>query len=136
MDFSFFHISDIHFNKESTSGWISRNRVIQEIRHHNLNADCLVISGDLFHHGCLNANELEDYRYFLSQLPGSSYILVVPGNHDVDRSAQKSESGSYNIYKTRRNIVFDAGESVKNAGGEFTISGQEKDILYNYNLSG
>lgn len=54
----------------------------------------------------------------------------------MDRSAQKSESGSYNIYKTRRNIVFDAGESVKNAGGEFTISGDEKEILYNYALSG
>ena len=40
MPFSFLHISDIHFDTESTSSWISRNEILREIQDENLKADC------------------------------------------------------------------------------------------------
>ena len=130
MPFHFLHISDIHFDTESTSSWVSRNEIVKEIRDENLGADCIVISGDLFNRGSLDKNRMSDYRSFLNQLPGHETVLVVPGNHDLDRSAQLREEGSYNIFLTRRDIVFNAGNKLKTTENEYELNDQEKKVLY------
>ena len=130
MPFSFLHISDIHFDTESTSSWISRNEILREIQDENLKADCIVISGDLFNRGSLSKSRISDYHSFLDQLPGHDIILVVPGNHDLDRSAQLHEEGSYNVFLTRKNIVFKAGEKSKIFGNEYELDDQEKKVVY------
>jgi len=130
MAFGFLHISDIHFGDESTSGWVSRNKILEIIREANLKANCLVISGDLFNRGSLSKDRLKDYKDFLDQLPGHLHILTVPGNHDLDRSAQKCEDESYNVFTTRRSVVFNSGEKVKIPGGEFRLTNREKPVLY------
>ena len=130
MPFSFLHISDIHFDTESTSSWISRNEILKEIQNYNLKADCIVISGDLFNRGSLSKGIISDYHSFLDQLPGHDTILAVPGNHDLDRSAQLHEEGSYNVFLTRKRIVFKAGEESKICGNEYELDDQEKKVLY------
>lgn len=136
MPFHFLHISDIHFDTESTSSWVSRNEIVKEIRDENLGADCIVISGDLFNRGSLDKNRMSDYRFFLNQLPGHETVLVVPGNHDLDRSAQLREGGSYNVFLTRRDIVLNAGNKLKATGNEYELNDQEKEILYKKSFYG
>lgn len=136
MPFHFLHISDIHFDTESTSSWVSRNEIVKEIRDENLGADCIVISGDLFNRGSLDKNRMSDYRSFLNQLPGHETVLVVPGNHDLDRSAQLREEGSYNVFLTRRDIVLNAGNKLKATGNEYELNDREKEVLYKISFYG
>lgn len=130
MTFSFLHISDIHFGDESTSSREFKKNIVKKINDEHLGADCLVISGDLFNRGSLDRLELEAYGNFLGQLPGRECTIVVPGNHDLDRSAQQKKDGSFNVFTSRRNIVLNKGNIVMEANGEFELLDNEKPILY------
>lgn len=132
MEFHALHISDIHFDHDSSSDAIEREKILQIIEEKQLSADCLIISGDLFNRGSLKESELTDVRSFIERLPGNKFTIVVPGNHDVDRSAKKKKDNSYNVYTTRFELVFDFGEKVLSGGkdSEFVLSNDEKDILY------
>ena len=130
MTFSFLHISDIHFGAEPTSSREFKNHIVKKISDEHLGADCLVISGDLFNRGALDRLELDDYKRFLRQLPGRKRTIAVPGNHDLDRSAQWNEAGSFNVFTSRRNLVLDKGNIVMGADKEFELSDIEKSILY------
>lgn len=130
MTFSFLHISDVHFGDESTSSREFKKHIVRKIDDEHLGADCLVISGDLFNRGSLDRSELDDYKSFLGQLPGRKCTIAVPGNHDVDRSAQQIKAGSFNVFISRRNLVRDKGNVVIEAGREFELLDNEKLILY------
>ena len=132
MKFSFLHISDLHFDKELVSSEIFREQIKDKINKDKLTADCLVISGDLFNRGKLKQQEVERYREFLDDLPGHDFTVVVPGNHDLDRSAKKRKNGAYNEFLTRKELVLKKGnDAVSATEGQFSINGDdEKEILY------
>lgn len=131
MSFSFLHISDMHFDTEPTSSWISRIEIINKIKSEVLSPNCIVISGDLFNRGSLSKSRIDDYRDYLKKLPGEkATFLAVPGNHDLDRSAQLREEESYNVFLTRKHIVFEAGEKSKEHRGEYDLNDREKKVLY------
>ena len=130
MEFHALHISDIHFDDESTSNREYRQEIANKITTDGLNADCLIISGDLFNRGSLDGSQFEAYSRFIKRLPGHECILAVPGNHDLDRSAQSAKEGSFNVYTTRRKLVNDKARIVKETGREFKITNDEKTLLY------
>lgn len=130
MTFSALHISDIHYDDESTSREEFRRELAKKISKDQLQANCIIISGDLFNRGALEKSKLESYRTFFNQLPGHEFMLAVPGNHDLDRSVQKSKMESLNVYTTRRDIVLTKGNLVIGTGDEFELTDGEKGILY------
>lgn len=128
------HISDLHFSDEPRSFSDFREEIKKNlIDNHIESADCLIISGDIFSKGTLgkNSDEVErKFEEFIEELPGKDYIIVVPGNHDLDRLAQK-RSKSYNQYISRRKIVNSfAAEILKKDGREFQPSPDECEVLY------
>lgn len=129
MSFSFLHISDLHFDTEFVSKEFFRNEIKKQIGKDNLTADCLVISGDLFNRGKLNKEDVKRYREFLDGIPGRGFTVVVPGNHDLDRSAQQRKDGSYNNFCTRKKLVLEKGNEAYEEG-QFLLNKDEKEILY------
>lgn len=123
------HISDLHFSDEASDYSAARDKILEEIEKQNLQADCLIISGDLFNRGTLKKNNAIALKEFLRELPGNDSIIVVPGNHDIDRTAQIKEKDSYNIYTTRRTLVNKYGDKV-NSDGEFSMKTSDKALLY------
>lgn len=128
MPFSFLHISDLHFDKELSSDETFRKKIKDIIKQEDLKADCLIISGDLFNRGRLEQEEVKKIKKFLEDIPGRAHTIVVPGNHDLDRSAQKAKEGSYNVFLTRRKLVLEKGDLA--ATGQFEIEEDEREILY------
>ena len=129
MEFSFLHISDLHYDTEDVSSEVFRSEVIKQIEKDNLNADCLVISGDLFNRGKLNQEDMERFKEFLNGIPGHKFTVAVPGNHDLNRSAQKKIDGSFNIFHTRKELVLKKGNEAFKVG-QFVLDKDEKEILY------
>jgi 3',5'-cyclic AMP phosphodiesterase CpdA/tetratricopeptide (TPR) repeat protein len=96
------HISDVHFGKTEGSGtnWRMR-RVLGEAWTQNLREivadgapDMVCFTGDLAQSG--KAHEYKQVSAFCDELLGivkldRSRLLVVPGNHDVDRSLNAAE---------------------------------------------
>lgn len=135
MDFRVLHISDVHFAEESTSRWVERERILHRIREKKLTADCLVISGDLFHRGSLTGQEAircKDYIQTLQRDLGNPTLLIVPGNHDLDRLARVEIENQYNLFLNRRDIVYRASEKGIRPDGEYPIANKnaEKTVLY------
>lgn len=129
MPFSFLHISDLHFDTELVNQEVFRNEIKRKIREDNLNANCLIISGDLFNRGTLDQKDVERYKEFLNDLPGREFTVVVPGNHDLNRSVQRKIETSYNIFRTRKALVLEKGNAAYRQG-QFTLKEDEKEILY------
>lgn len=129
MDLKILHISDLHLKKESTSESSYREMLKEEISRNRRisDADCLIVSGDLFNRGCLDIDLLDECKDFFCGLPGCKITIVVPGNHDADRTASRTEA--YNMHLLRRNIVLEKGNFAFNKG-EFTLTDNEKEILY------
>ena len=85
----FIHIADVHWgmNPDSDRPW-SRERAqairdsfAEVIRQARLrDADCLFISGDLFHRQPL-LRDLKEVNYLFSTIPGVQ-IMIIAGNHD------------------------------------------------------
>ncbi len=135
MPFSFLHISDLHFDTESVGYGLFREQIKTLIADKDIHADCLIISGDLFNRGKLIQDEVERYKQYLKSIPGSQYTLVVPGNHDLDRSAQMKKTGSFNTYCTRKDIVLKKGKEASiqreaSTQGEFSLNTEERVLLY------
>lgn len=85
----FIHIADVHWgmNPDSDRPW-SRERAqairdsfAEVIRQARLrDADCLFISGDLFHRQPL-LRDLKEVNYLFSTIPGVQ-VMIIAGNHD------------------------------------------------------
>ena len=130
MKFTAIHISDIHPQNITSSKEAYRDEIIDKLNESKItNADCLIISGDLFHRGSLSKEEAAGYRTFLNKIPGHDCIIVVPGNHDLDRMARIPQKEGYNTYHNRKSIVRIMGDSAKEKG-EFSCSDDEKIVLY------
>lgn len=102
----FIHIADVHWGMNPDSGqpW-SRERaqaikstfaeVIQKAK--ELDVDCILIAGDLFHRQPL-ARDLKEVNYLFSTIPAIR-VVIIAGNHDRIRksSALYSFSWSSNV---------------------------------------
>lgn len=90
--FRFLHISDVHFrfccadSFENVTREMIKNKIKEECVNKEIN--CLIISGDIFHQGVLSSIDLEESKRFIKSLPGHENLVVVPGNHDLDRHAR------------------------------------------------
>lgn len=129
MMFSFLHISDLHFDAELINKENYREKIKDKIKNDKLDADCLIISGDLFNRGKLSREGFERCNEFLRDLPGRRFTVVVPGNHDLDRSAQNAEDEAFNSFLTRKQLVLNKGEEAFSRG-QYSLNGDEKRILY------
>ena len=130
MKFTAIHISDIHPHDMTSSKSAYRDEIIKKLKKEKItDADCLVISGDLFHRGSLGKKEETENKTFINKLPGGKCTIVVPGNHDLDRMARIRQKEGYNTFHDRKTIVRKMGDSVGNTG-EFVSSDEEKTVLY------
>ena len=133
MVFRALHISDIHFDDDTASEESFRKKILEIVREEKLySADCLIISGDLFNRGSLDGSQIDSYKEFLGKLPGSKCTLVTPGNHDLDRSAQKSKDSSFNVYSSRKQLVSNFGKLAKSGSitRSTSLKNEKKEILY------
>jgi predicted phosphodiesterase len=98
------HLSDIHFGAGGAHGKVDRDDIldalvadIQRMREGVPSIDQVIVSGDIaFSGGALKATEYEEAHSFLTGLGASlglanDAILVVPGNHDIDRSVARDD---------------------------------------------
>ena len=129
-NFSFLHISDLHFHTESVDANSFREAIRKKINSLRIKPDFLIISGDIFHQGVLTSDDFQTTNEYISELPGSKFTYITPGNHDLDRSAQTTLVGSYNQHLTRRKIVLDKCEFLTTGTREFLLSDIEKEVLY------
>lgn len=76
------HISDIHFEEESAD----QDSVLAALKHsiQKLTFDVVVVSGDIARTG--TAAQFERAKAYIETVAAGRPALVVPGNHDVDRS--------------------------------------------------
>ncbi len=88
------HISDLHFDgvdghgTMSPESWRATARALKR-----LDADLVVVTGDLTTHGSCSIAPLQRVRDFLESL--ETPYLVVPGNHDLSPSALSRYSECY-----------------------------------------
>ena len=129
IQFSFLHISDLHFHTESVDANVFRRKVKEKIIEIGIDPDFLIISGDVFHQGTLSETTFSDIQRYIEGLPGTQRY-VAPGNHDLDRLAREPIKNSYNKYQTRRKIIMDKSKYLPTGTGEFSLSNDEKEILY------
>ena len=76
------HISDIHFEEESAD----QDSVLAALKHsiQKLTFDVVVVSGDIAR--TATAAQFERAKAYIETVAAGRPALVVPGNHDVDRS--------------------------------------------------
>ena len=129
MQFSFLHISDLHFHTESIDASVFRKKIKDKIDGIRIDPDFVIISGDIFHQGTLSATTFSDIQRYIERLPGTQRY-VAPGNHDLDRLARAPIENSYNEYQTRQKIIMDKSKYLPTATGEFSLSEAEKEVLY------
>ena len=142
MAFNILHISDIHFQRDMPDGVIRRESIIDRIRETSLIADCIIISGDLFHQGVLSSKAASEFIEYLKrlknavQIPGTGgpIVLAVPGNHDLDRFAREEKGESYNDFVNRCKLVNKAGEEALRGNSYELGDGAEKEILYKHSF--
>lgn len=131
--FRFLHISDVHFRFHCANSFenVTRKMIAEKIIRECLNKriNCLIISGDLFHQGILSDTDFNESEIFIKSLPGHENLVVVPGNHDLDRYARVKIDG-YNTYLYREKVILQKAQE-----GEFTLSDEEKNLLYNESFS-
>lgn len=125
-DISILHLSDIHFKKDlggtyppfpgKVNEWLI-DRIKTHLEEIDENLDYVVVTGDITFSG--KAVEFETAKNFFGSLkkvvPEKTELLIVPGNHDVDRNKVNSifrlhkvvSSGeSENFLKNEDNIRF------------------------------
>lgn len=127
--FSFLHISDLHFHTESIDASVFRKKIKDKINEMRIDPDFLIISGDIFHQGTLSATTFSDIQRYIERLP-ETQRYVAPGNHDLDRLAREPIENSYNEYQTRQKIIMDKSKYLPTGAGEFSLSEAEKEVLY------
>lgn len=116
----FAHIADVHWGMvpDADKPWAkdraadireSFARAIDKCR--EIGADCLFISGDLFHRQPL-ARDLKEVNYLLGTIP-STHVVIIAGNHDRIRknsalmSFQWSPNVTYIMSETPTSVYFD-----------------------------
>lgn len=129
MDFTFLHISDIHFDDQTTNQAAAQREILNKIDSEKIRADCLIISGDLFNKGLLTSRNAGKLIEFIKKFPGASHIYVVPGNHDLNRFASKEEDG-YNQVLRRAELVNKYKKILEQENKEFTIEREEEPVIY------
>lgn len=127
--FRFLHISDVHFRFRCADSFenVTREMIKEKIKEvcWGKKINCLIISGDLFHQGVLSRIDFDESKTFIQGLPGHEYLVVVPGNHDLDRYARVKMDG-FNNFLYREKVILEKAKD-----GEFTLSDNEKELLYN-----
>lgn len=86
------HISDIHINAEIIAGADSVaqfQQVIGHIEKYHLDADKIVITGDLTHHGFLESYQKLKEMLASSKLDGKLAPILMIGNHDDRKNFAK-----------------------------------------------
>ena len=129
MAFSFLHISDIHFGDQTTDQEAAREEILNKIQIEQIEADCLIISGDLFNKGLLTSKNADKLIDFIKDLPGISHIYVVPGNHDLNRFACQEKDG-YNEVLRRAELVNKYKKILEKEDKEFIVESEEKPVIY------
>jgi predicted MPP superfamily phosphohydrolase len=86
------HVSDVHFGAKDDFGEQGRitSALVRAVERHQLRPDVCIFSGDLAHSG--ERAQLERGQQWLQELVhacGAPDLFIVPGNHDVSRSAAK-----------------------------------------------
>lgn len=118
---SWLHLSDLHLGKELYNEAVVLEDIQNQINTNHINLDFVFITGDITYFG--KPKEFEVFLSFIDKLLAvtnleKDNIILVPGNHDVNRSdihpllktqetykQQKSYFGNYwksrtkNIYK-------------------------------------
>lgn len=129
--FSFVHISDLHFQSENTKEEVFRSEILRKMRELQINPNCLIISGDIFHKGFLTADSADKTIQFIKNLKNpDTPCFAVPGNHDLNRFACQKSDDAYNFYLTRREIVRKKVNDLLNDPWEFSLEEAEKEVLY------
>ena len=110
----FIHTADIHWgmNPDSDKPWSRERaqaikdtfvRIIGEAKERD--ADCLFISGDLFHSQPL-VRDLKEINYLFSTIP-AIHVCIIAGNHDRIRKSSALLSFSWSP-----NVTFFMGEEM------------------------
>ena len=111
----FIHIADVHWgmSPDSDKPWSKERsqdikdtfaRVIKQAKY--LEADCLFISGDLFHRQPL-MRDLKEVNYLFSTIP-EVRVVMIAGNHDRIRS-----NSAYLNFTWAPNVTFLMGEELE-----------------------
>lgn len=145
MAFQVLHISDVHLQSDMSVDWIDKDKILMKVRQdERIQADCIIISGDLFNKGSLSKEASEEYKNFIEDLKKATakkmniagreqeikpIVLVVPGNHDLDRLARTKKDGSYNEFFKRSDFVRDAAEAMSE-DRLFQIHDNQAEVLY------
>jgi predicted MPP superfamily phosphohydrolase/tetratricopeptide (TPR) repeat protein len=86
MGFKILHLSDIHMNFMNYDTNRMRDKFYQYINNVAHDVDFIVITGDnVYQHGNYETAK-EFYNKVKSAVPNNTEFIIVPGNHDVDRS--------------------------------------------------
>ena len=104
MRYAIAHIADVHFRKNEPEGALSvLTELIKDLKNQKELLSkyefYLVITGDIVNEG----KDVESYSYFQEEFDyrlnnigiTKDYRMIVPGNHDVDRSVFENEFESY-----------------------------------------
>ncbi|UCH94181.1 MAG: metallophosphoesterase [Candidatus Aminicenantes bacterium] len=102
------HLSDIHFRQQKgdiTFRQEIREKMIQAVQNHldehNIELDVVAVTGDIAFSA--KDHEYEEAENFFKNLqkilPQKSQILIVPGNHDVDRKGVSSIHPLHTVVK-------------------------------------
>lgn len=89
--FHFIHISDLHFQDSTVLEKLKQGGGLREITSKYPSIECLVVSGDLFHQGKLSKDAYDNLKSFLQSFSAKKIILV-PGNHDLDRFVRQKKT--------------------------------------------
>ena len=111
------HLSDLHSGKDLYAQKIIYENILKLIDHKGT-PDFVFITGDIANTGKNNEYKKlgEDFLLDLKILIGDNEIFIIPGNHDIDRSACRFTSRSILREKAKR--MFDPTEEGKDERSE------------------
>lgn len=89
------HVSDIHLNKQDVDTRRMRKKLLEYLKEQKIVCDYIFFTGDLRYAPA--GDFAEDTISFLKELCAAvgtdvTQLFMVPGNHDIDRKAEKREA--------------------------------------------
>lgn len=126
--FHFIHISDLHFQDSTVLEKLKQGGGLREITSKYPSIECLVVSGDLFHQGKLSKDAYDNLKSFLQSFSAKKIILV-PGNHDLDRFVRQKKNSGYNEYQTRREAVDGIRQKIERNPNEEIFMSHVSELL-------
>lgn len=130
MGLKILHISDIHFKHFNEKGYLDLDKDIQNEIEYDLsvlkkdynNIDVILIGGDIAFSGAVNEYaEADRWIKRICEITGckEENVLMIPGNHDVDRSkfnpVLKNLHKSFKKLRSRNDIDYQISEFIKDA---------------------